>query len=272
MGEWSMSVTAASSSVPVTAVVEGARSVGAAARGRIRTPVDVEVVIPAFNESARLPETLRHSVAYLDERPWRSRLVVVDNGSVDETAAQASTAAARTDRVDVVVIGCSRAGKGAAVRRGLLTSSSPFVGFYDADLATPLATLEPAIAALTDGADAVIASRHAAGASFVVPQPLRRRAGGNLFRLLTRSLVPGVADTQCGFKFFRREIVQTAIARVRTTGFAFDVELLAQVQRAGGTIVELPVAWTDAAGSTFHPVRDGLASFRAVFDLRGSAR
>ena len=93
----------------------------------------------------------------------------------------------------------------------------------------------------------------------MIPQPLRRRAGGDLFRLLTRKLVPGVADTQCGFKFFRREIVQTAIARVRTTGFAFDVELLAQVQRAGGRIVELPVAWTDAAGSTFHPLRDGVA-------------
>jgi glycosyltransferase involved in cell wall biosynthesis len=181
-------------------------------------------------------------------------------------------AAVATDKVDVVVIGCSRAGKGAAVRRGLLTSTSPLVGFYDADLATPLETLEATVEALQSGADAVIASRHVPGASFVVPQRLRRRAGGDVFRLLTRKLVPGVADTQCGFKFFRREIVQTAIARVRTTGFAFDVELLAHVQRAGGKIVELPVAWTDAAGSTFHPIRDGLASFRAVFDLRGSAQ
>jgi dolichyl-phosphate beta-glucosyltransferase len=125
---------------------------------------------------------------------------------------------------------------------------------------------------LRAGADAVIASRHTDGSSFVIPQPLRRRLGGDMFRLLTRKLVPGVADTQCGFKFFRREVVQTAIARVRTTGFAFDVELLAQVQLSGGKIVELPVAWTDAAGSTFHPVRDGLASFRAVFDLRGSVK
>ena len=170
-------------------------------------------------------------------------------------------AAVATDKVDVVVIGCSRAGKGAAVRRGLLTSTSPLVGFYDADLATPLETLAPTVEALRSGADAVIASRHVRGASFVVPQPLRRRVGGDAFRLLTRKLVPGVADTQCGFKFFRRESVQTAIARVRTTGFAFDVELLAHVQRAGGKIVELPVAWTDAAGSTFHPIRDGLASF-----------
>ena len=265
-----MSLTVPSRSVPTTEVLEGARSAGAAGRGRLRTPVDVEVVVPAYNESARLPETVRRSVAYLDDRPWRSRIVVVDNGSVDETAADARAAAVRTERVDVVVIGCSRAGKGAAVRRGLLTSTSPLVGFFDADLATPLDTLVPTVEALEAGADAVIASRHVSGASFVIPQPLRRRAGGTMFRLLTRSLVPGVADTQCGFKFFRREVVQTAIARVRTSGFAFDVELLAQVQRAGGTIVELPVAWTDAAGSTFHPVRDGLASFRAVFDLRGS--
>ncbi len=98
-----------------------------ARRGRLRAPVELEVIIPAYNESARLPETLRQSAAYLNERPWQSRIVVVDNGSVDETAADARVAAAATDKVDVVVIGCSRAGKGAAVRRGLLTSTSPLV-------------------------------------------------------------------------------------------------------------------------------------------------
>src|SRR6478672_498534 len=141
-----------------------------ARRGRLRAPVELEVIIPAYNESARLPETLRQSVAYLNERPWRSRIVVVDNGSVDETAADARVAAVATDKVDVVVIGCSRAGKGAAVRRGLLTSTSPLVGFYDADLATPLETLQATVEALQSGADAVIASRHVPGASFVVPQ------------------------------------------------------------------------------------------------------
>ena len=241
-----------------------------ARRGRSARRSIFEVVIPAYNESARLPETLRRSVLHLDAQPWRSRIVVVDNGSADETAALARTAAASTDRVDVTVIGCSRPGKGAAVRRGLLTSSAPYVGFYDADLATPLATIADAMAALQSGARAAIASRHVPGAHFVVPQSLGRRAGGTAFRLLARSLVPGVADTQCGFKFFRRDAVKTAIARVRTSGFAFDVELLAQVHRDGGRIVEIPVAWTDGAGSTFHPVRDGVASFRAVMNLRGS--
>ena len=267
-----MSSVAASPLVEASAASDAVAKPEVARRGRLRSPVELEIVIPAYNEAARLPDTLRQSVGYLDECPWQSRIVVVDNGSVDETAADARVAAVATKKVDVVVIGCSRAGKGAAVRRGLLTSTSPLVGFYDADLATPLGTLAPTVEALCSGADAVIASRYITGSSFVVPQLLRRRAGGVLFRLLTRKLVPGVADTQCGFKFFRREIVQTAIARVRTTGFAFDVELLAQVQRAGGKIVELPVAWTDAAGSTFHPIRDGVASFRAVFDLRGSVK
>src|SRR3954469_5977545 len=141
-----------------------------ARRGTGRSAVDLEVGIPAYNESTRLPETLRRSVQHLDAQPWRSRIVVVDNGSADETATLARTAAACTDRVDVTVIGCSRPGKGAAVRRGLLTSTAPLVGFFDADLATPLPTIAEAVAALRDGASAAIASRHVPGASFVVPQ------------------------------------------------------------------------------------------------------
>jgi glycosyltransferase involved in cell wall biosynthesis len=197
-------------------------------------------------------------------------VVVVDNGSVDETAAIARAAVRSTGQVDVTVIGCSRPGKGNAVHRGLLTSGSPFVGFFDADLATPLETLVQTMHALQRGATAVIASRHAPGASFAKPQSFKRRLGGTAFRAITRTLVPGVHDTQCGFKFFQRHAIQRAVARCRTTGFAFDVELLAQIRRDGGTIAELPVAWTDQVGSTFHPVRDGVPSFAAVLSLRST--
>jgi hypothetical protein len=170
------------------------------------------------------------------------------------------------------VIGCSRPGKGAAVRRGILAGRAPLVGFFDADLATPLETLPAAMAALQAGAAAVIASRHVPGASFVHAQPLTRRLGGHVFRALSGSLVRGVADTQCGFKFFQRAAVRAALVRTRTTGFAFDVEVLARIQRDGGDVVELPVAWTDRAGSTFHPVRDGVASYKAVLALHGGVR
>ena len=248
-------------------------------RDEAAASADVDVVIPAYNESTRLPETLRETVRFLAGTPWRSRVLVVDNGSVDgtagaaaEIAAEVSGAVGGSGRVAVDVIGCSRPGKGAAVRRGILAGRAPLVGFFDADLATPLDTLPAAIAALRGGAAAAIASRYVPGASFVETQPLTRRLGGHVFRTLSGALVSGVADTQCGFKFFQRPVVTAALVRTRTTGFAFDVELLHRIQRDGGEVVELPVALTDRAGSTFHPVRDGIASYRAVLALHGGVR
>lgn len=227
---------------------------------------DLEIVVPAYNEAERLPATLNELVTFLSGQPWRSRVVVVDNGSVDETAAVVREI--KSDPVQVNVIGCSQPGKGAAVRRGLLASTATFSGFVDADLSTPLDTLGEAMSLLQCGAAAVVASRHAPGARLVHAQPLGRRVGGAMFRALAKPLVADVHDTQCGFKFFRREVVQAALKRCRTNGFAFDVELLRHVQAAGEQVMEIPVAWTDDSRSTFHPVRDGLAAFSCLVRLR----
>lgn len=235
---------------------------------RRRSALDLEVIIPAFNEVDRLPLTLRRTVEFLGAQPWRSRVVVVNNGSVDDTTDAVWKFTEGFDgAVPVEVIGCARPGKGAAVRRGLLGSTSRFVGFFDADLATPVETLTAAMGHLQQGATAVIASRHVTGASFVRPQPVVRRAGGAAFRVLARTLVHGVHDTQCGFKFFERAALRRALVQCQTTGFAFDVELLQHIQRDGGSIVEIPIAWTDDIRSTFHPVRDGLSSFGAVLQM-----
>lgn len=230
-----------------------------------RTAVELEVAVPAFNEAARLPDTLRTLTDFLGRLELRSRVVVVDNGSTDGTAAVVREVAGGP--VDVAVIGCARAGKGAAVRRGLATSGSRYVGFLDADLSTPVGTLAPVLAELRAGATAVIASRHAPGAKVVLPQPLRRRLGGTAFRLLARPLVPDVHDTQCGFKFFEREAVQRALGRCRVDGFAFDVDLLRQVWLDGGRIVEVAVSWTDDTRSTFRAVRDGGPAFADLLRL-----
>ncbi|MEJ2885879.1 glycosyltransferase [Actinomycetospora aeridis] len=236
-----------------------------------RRAADLEIVIPAYNEAERLPRTLEATAAFLARQPWDVRIVVVDNGSVDDTAEVARRVAARwADVVEIDVIGCSTKGKGAAVARGLSTSTSRFVGFMDADLSTPVETLTAAMYHLQTGAGAVIASRHAPGAAFAEPQPLGRRVGGAAFRALSRSLVPGVRDSQCGFKFFSRELVARALEECRVTNFAFDVELLRRVRQAGGDIVEVPVTWTDDARSTFHPVRDGIPSFLAVLQLHAA--
>jgi dolichyl-phosphate beta-glucosyltransferase len=230
-----------------------------------RAAVDLEVVIPAYNESGRLPATLTAMVAFLSEQPWTSRVVVVDNGSADDTASAVLSAANGT--VDAVAIGCSRPGKGAAVYRGMRTSRSRWVGFTDSDLSTPLETFHAVVAALQDGATAAIASRNAPGAHRATKQGLGRRVGGAAFRLASRPLLPGIHDTQCGFKFFDRAAMQAALWRSRSTGFAFDVELLRHIRDDGGRIVEIPVTWTDAAGSSLRPVRDGVAAFSAVAKL-----
>ncbi|RFU22373.1 glycosyltransferase [Geodermatophilus marinus] len=237
-----------------------------------RAGADLEVAIPAYNEASRLPRTLERTVEFLRDQPWSSRVVVVDNGSSDDTAGVARAVARSADpRVPVEVVGCARPGKGAAVRRALLSSRSRFVGFFDADLATPVETLTTAMEHLERGAAAVIASRHTPGACFVETQPAGRRLGGAAFRLLTRNIVKGVHDTQCGFKFFERHAVTHALVNCRVTGFAFDVELLRCLQGSGFDIVELPVAWSHAGESSFHPLRDGVASFGAVLQMQRAA-
>ncbi len=234
-----------------------------------RSHVDLEVVIPAYNEAARIPGTLRQTVDFLATQPWSSRIVVVDNGSVDETAAVVRRISREKGGVvPISVVGCSRRGKGAAVRRGLLSGTSRFTGFFDADLATPLETLSETMTHLSNGAAAVIASRHAPGSTFVRPQHIGRRVGGTAFRVLTRSKVKGIQDTQCGFKFFERDALTAAMVQCRSTGFAFDVELLLRLQDNNASIIELPVAWTDGAESTFRPFQDGVASFASVLQLQ----
>jgi glycosyltransferase involved in cell wall biosynthesis len=237
-----------------------------------RPAADLEIAIPAFNEAARLPETLRRTIDFLRDQPWSSRIVIVDNGSCDGTSDVVRAVGGRArSRVPVDLVGCARPGKGAAVRRALLSSKSRFVGFFDADLSTPVETLGVAMTYLEAGAAAVIASRHTPGSRFVEPQPAARQLGGAAFRLLTRSMVKGVRDTQCGFKFFERQAVTHALVRCRTAGFAFDVELLREIQRNGLEIIELPVAWSHAEASSFRPWRDGIASFGAVLQMQRSS-
>ncbi len=259
---------------PVLVPVQGRRdSMSAADRATVLPPprrtVDLEVAIPAYNEASRLPTTLLRTVEFLREQSWSSRVVVVDNGSSDGTAdVVRAFSAATDDAVPVELVGCAQPGKGAAVRRALLRSRSRFVGFFDADLATPVETLSTVMEHLSAGATAVVGSRHAPGARFVQHQPPGRRLGGAAFRAMTRSLVSGVHDTQCGFKFFDRAALVPALVACRTTGFAFDVELLRHLQDAGAEIVEIPVAWSHAGGSSFSPLRDGMSAFRAVLQLQ----
>ncbi|MFF8293207.1 glycosyltransferase [Streptomyces sp. NPDC016309] len=231
-----------------------------------RPPVDLEVIIPAYNEERRISDTIAATVSYLGDKNWSSAVVVVDNDSADGTLDVTSRFGGT--HVPVHVIGCSDHGKGAAVRRGIMTSSAHFLGFVDADNATPVETLDRIMPLLVDGrAAAVIASRRATGAIYEIEQSLGRRFGTWLFHHLAPPEVRSIADTQCGFKFFNGPLIREIAQTCHVDGFAFDVELLCRLAQRHLPVVELPVAWSDMPGSTFSARRDGLRSMADLLRL-----
>jgi dolichyl-phosphate beta-glucosyltransferase len=230
----------------------------------LRNPCHLEVLIPALNEAKRLPHTLMRTIEYLERQPYSSSVVVIDNGSVDQTSDIAAMAT-WSERVPVFLTGCARLGKGAAVRRGILTSRAHFIGYMDADLATPIETLDVVMTLLGDGeARAVVGSRRISGANLARRQPVHRAVGGMVFHALTQRVLGDLTDTQCGFKFFTGDLARTVARQLTIDGFAFDVEMLRAISELGVDIKEIPVTWTDANGSTLNSLRDGT---RAAVDL-----
>ncbi len=222
----------------------------------------LSVVIPAYNEEARLVPTLERIKQYLGEQSYSSEIIVVDNASVDRTAEVAREAG-------VEAIAEPRRGKGAAVRTGLLAARGEYVLFSDADLSTPIEEVEKLMAELRAGSDVAIASRGLPESNLVKRQPWYRELVGRVGNLLVRIMaVRGIADTQCGFKLFPREISQRVFPAQRLTGAAFDVEVLFIVQHAGWKIAEVPVTWIDSPETRFSRVRDSLDAFKDLFRIR----
>jgi glycosyltransferase involved in cell wall biosynthesis len=223
-------------------------------------PPDLEIVVPARNEARRLPEGLAllcHKAATL---PWRTSILVVDSASTDDTGKIACNWP--HGPVPVSLLRCERPGKGVAVRAGLLATRAPFAGFCDADMATDLSALDTVVALLAAGRSLVIGSRALDASVVDARASAARRLGAAAFRALARQIVPDATDTQCGFKFFDGPLARAAAHPLRTAGFAFDIELIANCQRLGATLTEIPVRWRDVAGSTFDVRRHSAAAFR----------
>jgi dolichyl-phosphate beta-glucosyltransferase len=222
----------------------------------------VQLIIPALNEARRLPATLtalREWCRTGTDIPVPIEVIVVDNGSTDRTAAVAATFDSPV--LPVRVIECAVPGKGAAVRAGVLHSTADVVGFMDADGATDLSAVADALAALSTGADLAIGSRAVPGSQTFVRHSRVRVIGAWLYRSLAGRVVPGIADTQCGFKVMRGDAARALLDTPTVPGFSFDVELLARAQRDRLVIAELPVTWVDVPGSTFEPARHGARAF-----------
>jgi glycosyltransferase involved in cell wall biosynthesis len=226
----------------------------------------LSVVVPVRNEEQRLPTTLCGLVDGLRALRMPTEIVVVDNGSSDRSADVVRQH--QSGPVPLRLVHCDQPGKGAAVRAGVLHTDSTYVGFCDADLATGVEALEPTLAQLRAGVNVVVGSRAHPGSVVRARHSVMRQSGAWVFRRLARTMVPGIGDTQCGYKFFDRATADEIFRPLCTAGFAFDVELLARAQRVGAVIFEMPVRWTDVPGSTFHPLRDGYRSFLALAQIR----
>jgi dolichyl-phosphate beta-glucosyltransferase len=230
-------------------------------------PVSVEslsVVIPAYNEAERLPPSLEKLVAYAVRQPRRLDVVLVDDGSDDETSRVAGQVLEGRLPLTVLVNKPNR-GKGYSVRRGLLAAQGECVLFADADFSTPIEEADRLLEAIEGGADVAIGSRGMRQSEVQVHQPWWREGAGRLFGLVTRAIVlPGIHDSQCGFKCFRREVAQAVLPHQTLDGWAFDVELLLVARRLGYTVTEVPVHWVNDPGSKVHMLTDGP---RMVLDM-----
>jgi dolichyl-phosphate beta-glucosyltransferase len=219
----------------------------------------LSVVIPAYNEATRLPPTLAAIRAFLDRWGRAYEILVVDDGSTDDTIERARRAGGST--VKVLENGRNR-GKGHSVRRGMLAAGGDLRLMCDADLSTPIEELPRLLSRLDDGHDVAIGSRALPDSRVEVRQPLYRESMGRLYNRLVRLLLlSGLHDTQCGFKLFTARAAQLAFAPARLDGFSFDVEALFIAQRRGLTIAEVGVTWRNDAASRVGMARGALAFF-----------
>jgi dolichyl-phosphate beta-glucosyltransferase len=215
------------------------------------------VVIPAYNEAARLPRYLREVVDYFDGRDEPYEILVVDDGSTDGTAASVRAMAEIHASIGLLTHPTNR-GKGRAVCLGMTRARGALRLMADADGATPIAEVKRLEAAIDAGADVAVGSRARRDASVVRQTRLHRRVMGNVFNGLVRRLGVGdILDTQCGFKLFRDAVADDLFATLRTDGYGFDVELLLLARRRRYRTVEVPVNWAEQPGSKVSVLRHG---------------
>jgi dolichyl-phosphate beta-glucosyltransferase len=228
------------------------------------TQLQLSVVIPAYNEQSRLPRYLDEIASYLNAGHVDYEIVVVDDGSSDATAQMVETLREHDSRLRLIRFPANR-GKGAAVRAGMLSASGRLRLFTDADGATPIAELARLESAIAAGAEVAAASRAFPGPSTQVTATMHRKIIGTMFNRMVRVLaVPGIRDTQCGFKLFTERAANRTFALQTIDGFGFDVEVLYLARKHHLRIEEVPVNWTDVSGSKVRLVRD---SFRMLCDI-----
>lgn len=216
----------------------------------------LSLIIPVYNEAKRLPITLAQVMEFLHQQEYSFEVIVVENGSQDLTLAIAREFEARDPRIKVLVE--TARGKGLAVRRGMLVAQGEYRFMCDADFSMPVTEINRFLPPHLNAFDIAIASREAPGA-VRYDEPQYRHVVGRIYNTLIRLIaLPGLHDTQCGFKCFRGEVADRVFHQQTMTGWSFDVEVLFIAQRLGYRIVEIPIPWYFNADSKINVLRDSL--------------
>jgi dolichyl-phosphate beta-glucosyltransferase len=228
----------------------------------------LSVVIPCFNEQDRLPATVDAIKAYMAAHRIDYELILADDGSTDRTEDAIRAAMDGAANVRLVKLPQNR-GKGRALAEGVAASTGDRVLLTDADLSTPIDELPKLEAGLDRGAGVAIASRALKGSHIVIHQPVYRVLMGKTFNLIVQALLlPGLWDTQCGFKLFRGDLARAVFRELKTDGFGYDPEALYLAKRRGESIAEVPVVWRHSAPTKVAPIRHSLDMFRDVVRTR----
>jgi len=228
----------------------------------------LSLVIPAYNEAGRIGGTVAQVCAYLDRQRYDWEVIVVIDGGPKAAADEARAAAGGRSNVRVLENDTNR-GKGYSVRRGFEAARGDRLVFIDADLSLPVEGLEGMMARFDAGADVVIASRTAPGSRVEGAPPAGRDVMSKLFNLAVQAMaVPGIADTQCGFKGFTARAARTIFGAARSDRFGFDVEALFLARKHGLRIDELPVIVRYHGGSSVNRVSDGVRMFADILAIR----
>lgn len=234
------------------------------------TAPNLSLIIPAYNEEQRLPSTLQQVSDFVDAQSYASEVLVIENGSTDATYQIAAEFCKSHPRFHVEV--APERGKGLAVRQGMLNAVGEFRMMLDADLSMPVSEINRFLPPQLSGADVIIASREAPGA-VRYNEPSYRHLGGRVINWMIKLLaLPGLQDTQCGFKCFTAKAAEDLFRRQTLDGWSFDVEILYIARLRGYKIVELPIPWYYSEQSHVKPVPDTARMFFDLLEIRSNAR